>query len=142
MGTTTVSVNHTLQILHINKVFYHILSLHRPTSSSSSTTNFSWLSLSLFVHVLLLLLFVTCNSFTYIAEEQTWAYSKYISRDHYPASLLVRLLDLQKTHHVISVHCCDITTDTEITASSIVACWIVFTDLLPGHALIKSITII
>jgi hypothetical protein len=31
--------------------------------------------------------------------------------------------------------------DTENTATSIVACWTVFTELLPGNALIKSVTI-
>jgi hypothetical protein len=36
----------------------------------------------------------------------------------------------------------DVTADTENTACSIVACWTVFTELLPGIALIKSITVI
>jgi hypothetical protein len=36
---------------------------------------------------------------------------------------------------------CDITMDTENTASSIVACWTVFTELLPGNALTKSVTL-
>jgi hypothetical protein len=31
---------------------------------------------------------------------------------------------------------------TENTASSIVACWAVFTELLPGNALIKSVTLL
>jgi hypothetical protein len=61
---------------------------------------------------------------TYIAAERTWTYSKQISRDRYPASLLARRSDLEKT------------------ASSIVACSIVFTELLPGNALIKSVTIL
>jgi hypothetical protein len=47
---------------------------------------------------------------------------KHISCDHYP------LL-------------CDITTDTENIASSIVVCWTVFTELCHGNALIKSVTI-
>jgi hypothetical protein len=34
----------------------------------------------------------------------------------------------------------DITADTEDTASSIFACWTVFTELLPGSTLIKSVT--
>jgi hypothetical protein len=29
-----------------------------------------------------------------------------ISRYRYPASLLARRLDLQKTRHVVSIHCC------------------------------------
>jgi hypothetical protein len=58
----------------------------------------------------------------YIAAAWTQTYSKPISRDHY---LLL----------------CDVTADMEITASSIIACWVVFTELLPGNMLIKSITI-
>jgi hypothetical protein len=34
---------------------------------------------------------------TYIAAERTCTYSKHIWRDHYPASLLARRSDLQKT---------------------------------------------
>jgi hypothetical protein len=45
---------------------------------------------------------------------------KHVSRDHY---LLL----------------CQVIVDTENTASSIVACWAVFTELLPGIALIKSV---
>jgi hypothetical protein len=33
----------------------------------------------------------------------------------------------------------DVTANTENTASSIVACWTVFTEPLPGNALIKSV---
>jgi hypothetical protein len=35
----------------------------------------------------------------------------------------------------------DVTADMENTASPIVACWTVFTELLPGNALIKSVTL-
>jgi hypothetical protein len=35
----------------------------------------------------------------------------------------------------------DVTADMENTASSIVACWTVFAELLPGNALIKFVTI-
>jgi hypothetical protein len=35
----------------------------------------------------------------------------------------------------------DVTADTENTASSVVACWTVFTELLPGNALFKTVTI-
>jgi hypothetical protein len=35
----------------------------------------------------------------------------------------------------------DVTSDLENTASSIVACWTVFTELFPGNALIKSVTV-
>jgi hypothetical protein len=49
---------------------------------------------------------------------------KHISRDRYPASLLAPRSDLQKN-----------------TASSTAAYWTVFTELLPGNALIKSVTI-
>jgi hypothetical protein len=47
---------------------------------------------------------------------------KHMSRDHSP------LL-------------CDVTADTENTASSIVVCWTMFTELLPGNVLIKSVTV-
>jgi hypothetical protein len=80
--------NSALHSAHI-KASNHTLSLHRPTST--------WLSPYLLVSVLPLL-FVTCNCFTYVAERRTCTYSKYISRDRYPASLLVRRWDLQKTH--------------------------------------------
>jgi hypothetical protein len=50
-----------------------------------------------------LLLFVTCNYFTYIGEERTWTYSKHISRDRYPASLLARRSDLQIKHITLSL---------------------------------------
>jgi hypothetical protein len=76
----------------------HTSSLHRPTSNSSSTTNFPCLSPCLLFRVLLPPLFVTCNCFSYIAEGRTWAYSKHVSRDHYPGSLLARRSDLQKIH--------------------------------------------
>jgi hypothetical protein len=33
----------------------------------------------------------------------------------------------------------DVTTDTENTASHIIACWTVLTEWLPGKALIKSV---
>jgi hypothetical protein len=64
---------------------------------------------------------VTCNCFTYRAEPRTGTYIKHITRDHSPASLLARRLDLQKTYHVITIHRCDVTADTEKTASSVVA---------------------
>jgi hypothetical protein len=35
----------------------------------------------------------------------------------------------------------DVTADRKNTTSSIVACWTVFTELLPGKALIKSVTV-
>jgi hypothetical protein len=53
--------------------------------------------------VLLPLLFVTCNCFSYIDEEGTWTYSKHTSCDRCPASLLARRSDLQKTHVTLSL---------------------------------------
>jgi hypothetical protein len=67
-------------------------------NSSSSTTNFPWLSPCLLVRALLPLLFITCNCFTYTAKERTWTYSKHISCDRYPARLLARRKNVQKTH--------------------------------------------
>jgi hypothetical protein len=61
-----------------------------------------------------------------------WIYRKHMSRDRYPARLLARRLDLQKTRHVITIQCCDVT-----AALSVVACSTVFTELLPGNALIN-----
>jgi hypothetical protein len=78
-------------------VFRHFSSLHRPTSSSS-TTNFAWLSPCLLVRVLLPLLFAICSCVAYIAEERTWTYSKHLSRDRYPANTLARRSHLHKTH--------------------------------------------
>jgi hypothetical protein len=49
-------------------------------------------------------------------------YRKHMSRDHHPPLR-------------------DDTADTENTASSNVVCWNAFTELLPGNALIKSVTI-
>jgi hypothetical protein len=50
-------------------------------------------------------------------------YSEHISRDRY---LLLF----------------NVTANTENTASSIVACWTVFIELLPGNVLMKSVTIL
>jgi hypothetical protein len=58
----------------------------------------------------------------YVAEAQTRTYSKHISRDHY-------------------LQLCDVTADTENTASSIVERWAVFTELLPDNMLIKSVKV-
>jgi hypothetical protein len=77
-----------------------MLSVHRPTSSST-TTNFPSLSPCLLVHVFLPLLFVTCNYFTYITDERTRITGN-TSRDHYPPLR-------------------DVTADSE-NAASIVAC--------------------
>jgi hypothetical protein len=59
---------------------------------------------------------------TYIATDQTCTCSKYIPCNRYPASLLVHWSDLQKTHHFVYPLLCDVTTDMENTASSVVAC--------------------
>jgi hypothetical protein len=45
-------------------------------------------------------------SLTSTAAERTWIYNKHISRDRYPASLLAGRTDLQKTRHVVYMHCC------------------------------------
>jgi hypothetical protein len=66
---------------------------------------------------------LTAHDSRHIAAERTWSYSKHISRDRYPAIQLSRRSVLQKT------------------ASSIAVCWTVFTELLPGNVLIKSVTI-
>jgi hypothetical protein len=48
---------------------------------------------------------------------------KHISRDHHPPLS-------------------DVTADTKKTASCLVACWTVFTELLPGNAFVKSVTLL
>jgi hypothetical protein len=45
---------------------------------------------------------------------------------------------MSRDHHLLPR---DLTAETENTASSIVACWTVFTELLPGNAFIKSFTV-
>jgi hypothetical protein len=65
------------------------------------------------------------------------------SHDHYPASPLAHAArtyskHMSRDHHVLL---CDVTVDTENTVSSIVACWTMFTELLPGNTLTKSVTI-
>jgi hypothetical protein len=49
-------------------------------------------------------------------------HGKHMSRDHYPPRG-------------------DVSADTENTASSIVACWTVLTELLPANTLTKSVTL-
>jgi hypothetical protein len=69
---------------------------------------------------------------------------KYISRDHYPTSPLAHAARTYSKHMSPDRHLllCDVTADTENTASFIVACWTVITELLPGNALTKSVTIL
>jgi hypothetical protein len=67
---------------------------------------------------------------------------KHMSRGHYPASPLAHAERTYSKH--MSSDCLllwDVIADTENTASSVVACWTVFTELLTGNALIKSVTI-
>jgi hypothetical protein len=44
------------------------------------------------------------DTLTYIAVEWTWTYSKHVSRDCYPAHLLARQSDLQKTQIPLLLH--------------------------------------
>jgi hypothetical protein len=66
-----------------------------------------------------------------------------MTRDHYPTSSLAHAARTYSKH--MSRDCylllCDVAADTDNTASSIVACRTVFTEMLPGNALIKSVTI-
>jgi hypothetical protein len=66
-----------------------------------------------------------------------------MSRDHYLASPLAQAARTYSKHILRDRYLllCDVTADTESTATSIVACWTVFLELLPGNALIKSVTI-
>jgi hypothetical protein len=76
-----------------------------PRQRSLSRARVPWISRLYFTVSVLILPFssppttrrVTVEVFD-PAEEQTFIYSKHISRDHYPASILARQSDLQKTH--------------------------------------------
>jgi hypothetical protein len=67
-----------------------------------------------------------------------------MSRDHYPASPLAHAPRTYSKHMSPNRHLlfCDVTAYTENTASSSVACWTVFTELLPSNAFTKSVTIL
>jgi hypothetical protein len=115
-----VSLNHTLLVsLHYSthKVFKsHVKSSQAEFSYSSSTTNFPWLSPTANWLV------PESNEFCHLYSPGTDIHHrKHMSRDHHPPLR-------------------DVTADTENTASCPVACWTVFTELLPGNALIKSVT--
>jgi hypothetical protein len=66
-----------------------------------------------------------------------------MSHDHYPANQLAQAAWTCSKHISYDRYLllCDITADMENTVSSIV-CWTVFTELLPGNALIKSVTVL
>jgi hypothetical protein len=70
-------------------------------------------------------------------------YRKYMSRDHDPSSPLAQAAQLNSKHMSCDRYLLiyDVTADTGITASSIVSCWTVLTELLLGNALIKSVTL-
>jgi hypothetical protein len=69
---------------------------------------------------------------------------KHMSRDHYPASPLALAAQTYSKHmsHDCYLLLSDGTTDTKNTASSIVACRTVFTELLAGNALTKFVTLL
>jgi hypothetical protein len=79
---------------------------------------------------------------TYIAEERTCITGN-MAHDHYPVSPLVHAAQTYSKHTSRDCYLllCGVTVDTENTASSTVACWTAFTELLPGNALIKSIAV-
>jgi hypothetical protein len=68
----------TLNFLLVKKEALSLMSLVENCNSDSLYSRPGWV------------LLVTCNCFTYIAEERTWTYIKHISRDRYPGSLLAR----------------------------------------------------
>jgi hypothetical protein len=85
---------------------------------SYATTNFPWLSPTESWLV------PEPNEFCHLySRGADTHHRKRMSRDHHPPLR-------------------DVTVDTENIASSIVACWTVFTELLPCNALIKSVTIL
>jgi hypothetical protein len=120
-GSINVSLNHTLPIplyYCIHKVFKsHVKSSQADFLFSSSTTNFPWLSPTENWLV------PEPNEFCHLYGRGTDTHHrKHVSRDH---------------HSPLR----DVTVDMENTAFPTVACWTVFTELLPGNALIKSVTI-
>jgi hypothetical protein len=130
--TTIASLNYSKFYTQI-KSTNHTLSLHKPTSNSS-TTNFPWLSPT--AKWLACFFACFCRYYYTLTRNYLWTlldsclyscgkdrhHRKHMSRDHYP------LL-------------CDVTADTENTSSSNVVCWTVLIELLPGNALIKSVTL-
>jgi hypothetical protein len=84
---------------------------------SSSTTNFTWLSPT--ENWLVPESYEFCHLYSRGTDTHQ---RKHMSRDHHPQLR-------------------DVTSDMENTASSTVACWTVFTELLPGNAPVKSVTI-
>jgi hypothetical protein len=82
-----------------------------------------------------------CHS--YIATEQTWPTVNTYNMVAISSQSVGALIGLtENTSHGLCPLLCDVSTDTENTASSIVACWTVFTELLCGNMLIKSVTIL
>jgi hypothetical protein len=66
---------------------------------------------------------------------------KHMSRDHYPDSPVAQTARTYSKHMSRDRYLllCDDTADTENKASSIAACWTLFTELLPDNALMKSV---
>jgi hypothetical protein len=119
-GTVVVSLNSTFQILHIKS------SLHSRTPATNS-----------FLHSLPyrteLSTQSSCTAFLVILEPP-------IILRHGPHSKHVSCVRLWVHWFVISTG--SGADNIENTASSIVACWTVFTEPLPGNVLIKSVTIL
>jgi hypothetical protein len=90
MGTKEVSINRTL-LMPVHYSTHKVYKLHVNSSQAD------------YVYSPVLLVpsrsELTAHSSRYITGERTWtySYSKHISRDRYPASLLARRSDLQKT---------------------------------------------
>jgi hypothetical protein len=87
-GTIKVSLNHTLPI----SLCY---STHKAFKSHVKFSQADRLYSS--VPLVPICSELTAHGSHYIAAERTWTYSKHISHDRYPASLLARRSDLQKT---------------------------------------------
>jgi hypothetical protein len=77
-----------------------------------------------------------------ISTEWTRTYDKHILLDRSAACLLAHRSNLHKIYNVgLYPLLCGITADRENTASFIFACCTLFTDLLSGNALTKSVTV-
>jgi hypothetical protein len=117
-----------------------MLNLHRLTSCTPVLFE---LTACMLVRVLLALLLQLRNSAHLYSRGMDMYHRKHISRDHYPASPVAQAAWTYSKHmsHDCYLLLCDVTADMKNTASSIVTCWTMFTELLPRNVLIKSITI-
>jgi hypothetical protein len=121
----------------------HTLSLHRPTSKSSSTTNFPWL-ISAFQSNS-----VNCVVAPHVFKmiHRHWPPTESTSRVRYLASILARWLEQQKINHVTATQPAHWRTDRCLARSYNISPIVarayrgMFIEPLPSNALSKSVAI-